>query len=62
MKLRNLFVTMLTAFALAFSAMAGAASQELAAESVLEEVKKRGSLRVGMSPLYLGRCETRKVT
>lgn len=49
MKLRNLFVTMFTAFALAFSAMAGAASQELAAESVLEEIKKRGTLRVGMS-------------
>ena len=49
MKLKNLFVTMFTAIALAFSAMAGAASQELAAESVLEEIKKRGSLRVGMS-------------
>ena len=49
MKLRNLFVTMFTAFALAFSAMAGAVSQELAAESVLEEIKKRGTLRVGMS-------------
>ena len=49
MKLKNLIVTTLAAFAIAFSALAGAASQELASSSVLEEIKKRGTLRVGMS-------------
>ncbi len=49
MKLKHTIVTILSAFALAFSALAGAASQELAAESVLEEIKKRGTLKVGMS-------------
>ena len=49
MKLKNLIVTTFAAFAIAFSALAGAASQELASSSVLEEIKKRGTLRVGMS-------------
>ncbi len=49
MKLKKLLVTIFAAFSLAFSALAGAASQELAAESVLEDIKKRGTLMVGMS-------------
>jgi len=44
--LRSLILGMLT---LALSATAMAQSQELAAGSVLEEIKRRGTLRVGMS-------------
>ncbi len=49
MKIKNIFVSAVAASAIAFSALAGAVSQELASESVLEEIKKRGALRVGMS-------------
>ncbi len=49
MQFKKLFATLMAASALVFSALAGAASQELASESVLEEIKKRGTLRVGMS-------------
>ena len=49
MKLKIVLTSLLAAAAIAFAAIASAASQELASSSVLEEIKKRGSLRVGMS-------------
>jgi polar amino acid transport system substrate-binding protein len=49
MKIKIVITSLLAATAIAFAGMAGAASQELASSSVLEEIKKRGSLRVGMS-------------
>ena len=49
MKIKTLLTTLVAATAIGFAGLAGAASQELSAESVLEEIKKRGSLRVGMS-------------
>ncbi len=53
--MRNRFIPVLTAFLLLFSllipplAQAQKANQELATGSVLETIKKRGALRVGMS-------------
>ncbi len=53
----------MAAILFAFSGLAQAATQqELAAASVIEVIKKRGSLRVGMATLYPGRCVTRRVT
>ena len=49
MKIKFVLTSLLAAAAIAFAGIAGAASQELASSSVLEEIKKRGSLRVGMS-------------
>ena len=49
MNLKNTLTALLAAAVIAFSGFASAASQELAASSVLEDIKKRGSLRVGMS-------------
>ncbi len=49
MKLKTIFTSFLVACAVAISGLANASSQEVAASSVLEEIKKRGSLRVGMS-------------
>ena len=49
MKIKFVLASLLAAAAIAFAGIAGAASQELASSSVLEEIKKRGSLRVGMS-------------
>ena len=49
MKFKFVLTSLLAAAAIAFAGIAGAASQELASSSVLEEIKKRGSLRVGMS-------------
>ncbi len=49
MKIKSILSAALIACALAFAGAAGAADQDLAASSVLEEIKKRGSLRVGMS-------------
>ena len=49
MKIKSVITTIAAVAAIAFSGIAGAASQELASSSVLEEIKKRGSLRVGMS-------------
>lgn len=49
MKVKTLLTGLLAAAAVSFAGLAGAASQELASSSVLEEVKKRGTLRVGMS-------------
>ncbi len=48
MKIKFILTSLLAAAAIAFAGIAGAASQELASSSVLEEIKKRGSLRVGM--------------
>ena len=49
MKIKSILTSILVACAVAISGAAYSASQELAAGSVLEEIKKRGSLRVGMS-------------
>lgn len=49
MKLKTTFIAVLAAVVFAFAGAVSAASQDLAASSVLEEIKKRGSLRVGMS-------------
>jgi polar amino acid transport system substrate-binding protein len=49
MKIKFVLTSLLAAAAIAFAGIAGASSQELASSSVLEEIKKRGSLRVGMS-------------
>ncbi len=49
MKLKFVLTSLLAGAAIAFAGIASAASQELASSSVLEEIKKRGSLRVGMS-------------
>ncbi|MDE0308796.1 MAG: transporter substrate-binding domain-containing protein [Acidiferrobacterales bacterium] len=49
MKIKTIFTAIAAAALIAFSGLAGASSQELSADSVLEEVKKRGVLRVGMS-------------
>jgi polar amino acid transport system substrate-binding protein len=49
MKIKIVLTSLFAAAAIAFAGLAGAASQELASSSVLEEIKKRGSLRVGMS-------------
>ena len=49
MKIKIVLTSLFAAAAIAFAGLAGAASQELASSSVLEEIKKRGTLRVGMS-------------
>ncbi len=49
MKFKSTITALAVAAMMAVSGLAGAASQELAAGSVLEEIKKRGVLRVGMS-------------
>lgn len=49
MKLKTTLTALLAAVVIAFSGFVSAASQELAASSVLEDIKKRGTLRVGMS-------------
>lgn len=49
MKIKTIFAAVAAAALIAFSGLAGASSQELSADSVLEEIKKRGVLRVGMS-------------
>ncbi len=48
-RIKTVLVAGIAAAMVAFSGVAGAASQELAASSVLEEIKQRGTLRVGMS-------------
>jgi len=49
MKLKTIFSSFLIACAFAVSGLANASSQEVAASSVLEQIKQRGTLRVGMS-------------
>lgn len=49
MKIRSIISAFAAAALIAFSGLVGANSQELAASSVLEDIKKRGVLRVGMS-------------
>ena len=49
MKLKTTLTTLMAAVLIAFASLVNADSQEIAAGSVLEEIKKRGTLRVGMS-------------